>query len=282
MSGTGRARARRPSGLGDWLVVGGAIALLVLVLVLPLVVVVHGAASKGLGAFATALQQPETIAAAKLTLLTAAIVVPLNVGFGLAAAWLLARYDFRGRSLLVTLVDLPFSVSPVIAGLVFVLLFGAQGWLGPSLAAHDIRIIFAVPGIVLATTFVTLPMVAREVLAVMEAQGAHEEEAALTLGAGLWTILWRITLPKVRWGVLYGIVLCNARAMGEFGAVTVVSGNVRGETSTLPLHIDILYNEYEFVAAFSVATLLAMLALVTIAAKRALQWLARPTKAVRS
>ncbi len=281
MSGGGRSRARPPRGAGAWALVAAALLALGLIVILPLVVVLHGATAKGFGALATAIVDRETWSAAKLTLFVAIVVVPLNLGFGLAAAWLLARYDFRGRSLLVTLVDLPFSVSPVISGLIFVLLFGAQGWLGPTLAKSDIRIIFAVPGIVLATTFVTLPMIAREVLAVMEAQGAHEEEAALTLGAGLWTILWRITLPKVRWGLLYGIVLCNARAMGEFGAVSVVSGHIRGETNTLPLHIEILYNEYDFVAAFAVASLLAMLALATVAAKRLLQWLARP-KAVRA
>jgi sulfate transport system permease protein len=281
MSGPGRSRARPPRGIGDWLVVAAAVLALGLIVILPLVVVLHGATAKGFGALAKAIVDAETMSAAKLTLFVAIVVVPLNLGFGLAAAWLLARYDFRGRNLLVTLVDLPFSVSPVISGLVFVLLFGAQGWLGPTLAHNDIRIIFAVPGIVLATTFVTLPMIARELLAVMEAQGAQEEEAALTLGAGLWTILWRITLPKVRWGLLYGIVLCNARAMGEFGAVSVVSGHIRGETNTLPLHIEILYNEYDFVAAFAVASLLAMLALATVAAKRLLQWFARP-KAVRA
>jgi sulfate transport system permease protein len=258
-----------------------ALGFLGLLLAAPVVTVFVAAFSKGAGAYVAALSDPEALSAIRLTLLTAGIVVPLNLVFGVAAAWLISSYDFRGKSVLTTLIDLPFSVSPVISGLIFVLLFGAQGWLGPFLMAHDIRIIFAVPGIVLATTFVTFPLVAREVLAVMQAQGHDEEEAALTLGASGWQILFRVTLPKVRWGVLYGVILCNARAMGEFGAVSVVSGHVRGETNTMPLHIEILYNEYTFVGAFAVASLLALLSLVTLVVKKAAEWAVRvdPSKA---
>jgi sulfate transport system permease protein len=256
-----------------------ALGFLGLLLVAPIVTVFIAAFAKGAGAYFAALGDPESLAAIRLTLLTAAIVVPLNLTFGIAAAWLISHYDFRGKSLLTTLIDLPFSVSPVISGLIFVLLFGAQGWLGPFLMDHDMRVIFAVPGIVLATTFVTFPLVAREVLAVMQAQGHDEEEAALTLGASGWQILFRVTLPKVRWGVLYGVILCNARAMGEFGAVSVVSGHVRGETNTMPLHIEILYNEYSFVGAFAVASLLALLSLVTLVVKKAAEWaVSEPSK----
>ena len=254
------------------LLIATALGFLGVLLVAPVVTVFVSAFSKGPGAYFTALGDSETLSAIRLTLLTAAIVVPLNLVFGIAAAWLVSSYDFRGKSLLTTLIDLPFSVSPVISGLIFVLLFGAQGWLGPFLMAHDVRIVFAVPGIVLATTFVTFPLVAREVLAVMLAQGKDEEEAALTLGASGLQILFRVTLPKVRWGVLYGVILCNARAMGEFGAVSVVSGHVRGETNTMPLHIEILYNEYSFVGAFAVASLLALLSLVTLVVKKAAEW----------
>ncbi|HEX3593902.1 MAG TPA: sulfate ABC transporter permease subunit CysW [Polyangiaceae bacterium] len=257
------------------LLIAGALGFLGMLLVAPLVTVFVAAFAKGAGAYFAALADPEALAAIRLTLLTAAIVVPLNLVFGIAAAWLIASYDFRGKSLLTTLIDLPFSVSPVISGLIFVLLFGAQGWLGPFLMDHDMRVIFAVPGIVLATTFVTFPLVAREVLAVMLAQGQDEEEAALTLGASGFQILLRVTLPKVRWGVLYGVILCNARAMGEFGAVSVVSGHVRGETNTMPLHIEILYNEYSFVGAFAVASLLALLSLVTLVVKKAAEWAVR-------
>jgi sulfate transport system permease protein len=237
------------------------------------------ALAKGFGAYAAALSEPESLSAIRLTLLAAAIAVPLNFVFGIAAAWVLAKYDFWGKSALLTIIDLPFSVSPVISGLIFVLLFGAQGWLGPWLDARDIKIIFAVPGIVLATTFVTFPLVAREVLAVMEAQGNDEEEAALTLGASGWQILFRVTLPKVRWGVFYGAILCNARAMGEFGAVSVVSGHIRGETNTMPLHVEILYNEYNFVAAFSVASLLALIAVLTLLVKKGAEWAVRARSA---
>jgi sulfate transport system permease protein len=240
-------------------------------LLLPLSVVFASAFSKGLSPFFAALAQPETVSAIELTLLTAGIAVPLNAVFGMAAAWLVSRYDFWGKSALVTLIDLPFSVSPVISGLIFVLLFGAQGWFGSYLSEHDIKIIFAVPGIVIATTFVTFPLVAREVLAVMQAQGSDEEEAALTLGASGFQIFTRITLPKIRWGAIYGLILCNARAMGEFGAVSVVSGHIRGQTNTLPLHVEILYNEYNFVGAFAVAALLASLALVTLLIKRGIE-----------
>jgi sulfate transport system permease protein len=224
--------------------------------------------AKGPAAYLTAIAGDEAFAAIRLTLLVAAIVVPLNFTFGLAAAWLLARYDFFGKSVLLALIDLPFSVSPVISGLIFVLLFGAQGWFGPFLGDHGISIIFAVPGIVLATTFVTFPLVAREVLAVMQAQGGAEEEAAFMLGASGFQILRHVTLPKIRWGVLYGIILCNARAMGEFGAVSVVSGHVRGQTNTMPLEVEILYNEYRFVGAFSVASLLTLLAVATLVLKK--------------
>jgi sulfate/thiosulfate transport system permease protein len=251
--------------------IGIAALFLGVAVLLPLSVVFASAFSKGIGPFWQALSQPETVSAIWLTLLTASIAVPLNAVFGVAAAWLVSRYDFWGKSALITLIDLPFSVSPVISGLIFVLLFGAQGFWGQWLSDHDIKIIFAVPGIVIATTFVTFPLVAREVLAVMQAQGSDEEEAALTMGASGLQILTRITLPKVRWGVIYGVILCNARAMGEFGAVSVVSGHIRGQTNTLPLHVEILYNEYNFVGAFAVAALLASLALVTLLVKKSVE-----------
>lgn len=254
-----------------------AIALLFLAvfLVVPLVVVFYSALRDGIGTYFEALIDGETLSAIKLTLIAAGIAVPLNVVFGLAAAWVISKYDFPGKSALVTLIDLPFSVSPVIAGLIFVLLFGARGWFAPLLQAMDVKVIFAVPGIVLATTFITFPLVAREVLAVMQSQGNDEEEAALTLGASGWQIFWKITLPKVKWGVMYGVILCNARAMGEFGAVSVVSGHVRGETNTMPLHVEILYGEYQFAAAFAVSSLLAMLALLTLATKHWIEWRTR-------
>ena len=251
-----------------------ALLFLGLFLLVPLAIVFSSAFDKGPAPYIKAILEDDALAATRLSLLTAGISVPLNTAFGIAAAWLIAKYEFRGKSVLLTLIDLPFSVSPVISGLIFVLLFGAQGWLGPWLTAHDIKIIFAVPGIVLATTFVTFPLVARETLAVMQAQGSDEEEAALTLGASGWQILMRITLPKVRWGLAYGVILCNARAMGEFGAVSVVSGHIRGQTNTMPLHVEILYNEYAFVDAFAVASLLTLLALTTIAVKTALEWFA--------
>jgi sulfate/thiosulfate transport system permease protein len=241
-------------------------------LVLPLVAVFIEALAKGIEAFGAALIEPDALSAIKLTLLVAAISVPLNVVFGVCAAWAIAKFDFPGKSVLVTFIDLPFSVSPVVAGLVYVLLFGAQGWLGPWLIEHDIRIIFAVPGIVLATIFVTFPFVARELIPLMAEQGRDDEEAALSLGASGFKTFLRVTLPNIRWGLLYGVLLCNARAMGEFGAVSVVSGHLRGLTNTMPLHVEILYNEYNFAAAFAVASLLALLALVTLVLKSILKW----------
>jgi sulfate/thiosulfate transport system permease protein len=252
-----------------------AFGFLALFLVLPLAVVFGQALSHGLRAYLGALREPDALAALRLTLLAAAIAVPLNVVFGLAAAWAVARFDFPGRSLLVTLIDLPFAVSPVISGMVFVLLFGRQGLFGPWLADHGMKIVFAVPGIVIATLFVTFPFVARELIPVMQATGAEEEEAARVLGASGWQIFRRVTLPNVRWGLLYGVILCNARAMGEFGAVSVVSGHIRGLTNTLPLHVEILYNEYQFQAAFAVASLLAFLAVFTLAAKSLVEWRSR-------
>jgi sulfate transport system permease protein len=270
-----RAHARTEPQLMRWLLIGVALLFLGVFLVIPLIAVFSMALQKGAGAYVAALLEPETWSAIKLTLLAAAIAVPLNLVFGLGASWLIARFRFPGRNLLVTLIDLPFSVSPVIAGLIFVLLFGRQGWLGPWLAEHNFQVIFAVPGIVLATLFVTFPFVAREVLPVMQAQGSDEEEAALTLGASGWRTFVQITLPKVKWGVIYGVILCNARAMGEFGAVSVVSGHVRGVTTTLPLQAEILYNEYDFVGAFAVASLLTVLALLTLAIKKYVEWRAQ-------
>jgi sulfate transport system permease protein len=254
-----------------WLLIGLALLFLGVVVLLPLGSVFAQALEKGLGEYLSRLWQEETRQAIGLTLLTAAIVVPLNTVFGVAAAWLLAKYRFPGKNLLLTLIDLPFSVSPVISGLVFVLLFGARGLMGGWLVEHDIKIIFAVPGIVLATAFVTFPFVAREVLPVMQSLGNDEEEAALTLGAGGWRIFFRVTLPKIKWGLLYGIILCNARAMGEFGAVSVVSGHIRGSTNTMPLQVEILYNEYDFVGAFAVASLLTLLAIVTLVVKKVIE-----------
>ena len=249
-----------------------ALAFVVLFLVLPLAAVFAEAFRKGLGAYLAAFKEPDAWAAVRLTLLTAAIAVPMNLVFGVAAAWCIAKYEFRGKAFLTTLVDLPFSVSPVVAGLVYVLVFGAQGWFGPWLAAHDIKIVFAVPGIVLATIFVTFPFIARELIPLMQAQGNEEEQAAIVLGATGWQTFWRVTLPNIRWGLIYGVILCNARAMGEFGAVSVVSGHIRGQTTTMPLHVEILYNEYQSVAAFAVASLLALLALVTLVLKSLVEW----------
>jgi len=254
-----------------WLLTFLALAFLSLFLVVPLAAVFVQALEKGLETYWAAITEPDALSAIRLTLLTAAISVPLNLVFGIAAAWAIAKFKFRGKALLVTLIDLPFSVSPVISGLIYVMLFGLQGWLGPWLAEHDIRFIFAVPGIVLATIFVTFPFVARELIPLMQAQGTEEEEEALVLGANGWQTFWRVTLPNVIWGVLYGVILCNARAMGEFGAVSVVSGHIRGLTNTMPLHVEILYNEYNFAAAFAVASLLALLALFTLAAKTLLE-----------
>jgi sulfate transport system permease protein len=249
-----------------------AFGFLGLLLIAPLGAVLAQALAKGLGEWFVALQDPDTIASIKLTLLTAAIVVPANTIFGICAAWAIARFEFRGKSLLVTLIDLPFAVSPVIAGLVLVFLFGTQGWFGNWLLDRDIQVIFAVPGIVLATIFISFPYVARELIPLMQQQGSDEEVAALSLGARPWTTFVRITLPKIRWGLLYGVILCNARVMGEFGAVSVVSGHIRGVTNTMPLQVEILYNEYNFVAAFAVASLLAMLAILTLVAKTLVEW----------
>jgi sulfate transport system permease protein len=251
-----------------------ALALLFLgvFLVLPLLAVFAQALAKGLSAYAAAILDPMAWAAVKLTLLVAAIAVPLNLVFGVAAAWAIAKFEFRGKSTLITLIDLPFAVSPVIAGLVFILLFGSHGWFGGYLRIHHIRVVFAVPGIVLATIFVTFPFIARELIPVMQAQGKDDEETALSLGASGWQTFWRVTLPNIRWGLMYGVLLCNARAMGEFGAVSVVSGHIRGLTNTMPLHVEILYNEYNYTAAFAVASLLALLALLTLAGKSFLEW----------
>jgi sulfate transport system permease protein len=254
------------------LLIAVALGFLALFLVVPLVMVFQQALERGVSAYLGAIREPDALAALRLTLLTAAIAVPANLVFGLAASWAVARFDFPGRSVLLTLIDLPFAISPVISGLVFVLLFGRQGWFGPWLAAHDLKVVFAVPGIVLATVFVTFPFVARELIPVMQAQGRDEEEAAVVLGASGLQVFWRVTLPNVKWGLLYGVILCTARAMGEFGAVSVVSGHIRGLTNTLPLHVEILYNEYQFQAAFAVASLLALLALFTLVAKSVVEW----------
>jgi sulfate transport system permease protein len=254
------------------LLIAVALAFLTLFLFVPLVAVFAEALKKGWDVYASAIVEDDAISAIKLTLITAAIAVPLNLVFGVAASWCIAKFEFRGKSFLLTLIDLPFSVSPVISGLIYVLLFGAQGWFGPWLSAHDIKILFAVPGIVLATIFVTFPFVARELIPLMQAQGSEEEEAALVLGASGWQTFFRVTLPNIKWGLLYGVILCNARAMGEFGAVSVVSGHIRGETNTVPLQVEILYNEYNFAAAFAVASLLALLALVTLALKSFIAW----------
>jgi sulfate transport system permease protein len=249
-----------------------ALGFLTLFLFVPLVAVFVEAFKKGWHTYLAAIIDADAISAIKLTLIAAGIAVPLNLVFGVSAAWLIAKFEFKGKSVLLTLIDLPFSVSPVISGLIYVLLFGAQGWFGHWLAEHDIKILFAVPGIVLATVFVTFPFVARELIPLMQAQGSEEEEAALVLGASGWSTFWRVTLPNIKWGLLYGVILCNARAMGEFGAVSVVSGHIRGETNTVPLQVEILYNEYNFAAAFAVASLLALLALLTLALKSAIEW----------
>jgi len=260
-----------------WSLLTIALLFVGLFLVLPLIAVFGYAFEKGWEVYRAALVDADARAAIRLTLLVTAIAVPLNTLFGVAAAWLVTRYAFRGKGILLSLIDLPFAVSPVIAGLVFVLLFGAQGWLGPWLAAHDMKIIFAVPGIVLATTFVTFPFVARELIPLMQAQGSDQEQAAITLGASGLAMFWRVTLPKIGWGLLYGVILCNARAIGEFGAVSVVSGHIRGLTNTMPLHVEILYNEYNRTAAFAVASLLALLALLTLVLKQIIGWRAQRT-----
>ena len=261
--------ARRGNALGRRLLIISAWLVFAFFLLLPLFVVATEALKQGVGVFVASILEPDAISALKLTLLAVGIAVPLNLVFGVAAAWCVSKYEFRGKSILVTLIDLPFSVSPVIAGLIYVLLFGAQGFFGPWLREHDIQIIFALPGIVLATIFVTVPFVARELIPLMQEQGSTEEEAARLLGASGWQMFWHITLPNIKWGLVYGVVLCTARAMGEFGAVSVVSGHIRGLTNTLPLHVEILYNEYNHVAAFSVASLLLALALVILLLK---QW----------
>jgi sulfate/thiosulfate transport system permease protein len=258
--------------MGRVLLIAAALLFLCVFLVLPLLAVFAQAFAKGIGAYYAAIAAPMAWAAVKLTLLVAAIAVPLNLVFGVAAAWAIAKFEFRGKSALITLIDLPFAVSPVIAGLIFILVFGAHGWFGGYLRAHHIRVVFAVPGIVLATVFVTFPFIARELIPVMQAQGKDDEETALSLGATGWQTFWRVTLPNIRWGLLYGVLLCNARAMGEFGAVSVVSGHIRGVTNTMPLHVEILYNEYNYTAAFAVASLLALLALLTLAGKSILEW----------
>jgi sulfate transport system permease protein len=273
MSGTNTRTVRRAQAgttEAPWVrrtLIALALAFMLLFLVLPLAAVFAEALRKGLGAYLEGLREPDAWSAIKLTLITALIAVPLNLVFGVAAAWCIAKYEFKGKAFLTTLVDLPFSVSPVVAGLIYVLMFGAQGWFGPWLQAHDIKIIFAVPGIVLATVFVTFPFIARELIPLMQAQGNDEEQAAIVLGASGWQTFWYVTLPNIKWGLLYGVILCNARAMGEFGAVSVVSGHIRGQTNTIPLHVEILYNEYQSVAAFAAASLLALLALVTLVIK---------------
>jgi len=260
---------------GRWILIAMALTFLAVFLVVPLVAVFVEAMKKGWAVYWAAVSEPAAWSAVKLTLLVAAIAVPLNLAFGIVASWCIAKFEFRGRNILLALIDIPFSVSPVISGLIFVLLFGAQSRLGPWLAAHDIKLLFAVPGIVLVTVFVTFPFVVRELIPVMEAQGREEEETALSLGASGWQTFLRVTLPNVKWGLLYGVILCNARAMGEFGAVSVVSGHIRGETNTLPLHVEILYNEYQFAAAFAVASHRMLLALVTLVLKKSLEWKVR-------
>jgi sulfate transport system permease protein len=264
-------REQIPEELGRYALLAVALCYLLGLVALPLVVVFVEALSRGIGTYLRSLLEPDALDAMRLTLLTAAITVPLNLVFGVVAAWAIAKFEFRGKNTLITLIDLPFAVSPVIAGLIYVLIFGAQGWFGPWLIAHDIHVIFAVPGIVLATTFVTFPFVARELIPLMQAQGNDEEETALSLGASGWQTFALVTLPNIRWGLLYGVLLCNARAMGEFGAVSVVSGHIRGLTNTLPLYIEIVHSEYNFVGAFAAASILAMLALVTLITKALLE-----------
>ena len=268
---------QRPAHLTEaawvkWLLITIALLFLTLILILPLITVFSQALKKGLDVYFAAISEPDALSAIKLTLMAAGIAVPLNLLFGLAAAWSITKFNFKGKNVLITLIDLPFAISPIIAGLIFVLLFGAHGLFGPWLAEHDIKIIFALPGIVLATIFVTFPFVARELIPIMQAQGVQEEEAAASMGANGWTIFRRVTLPNIKWGLLYGVILCNARAMGEFGAVSVVSGHIRGKTNTMPLHVEILYNEYQFAASFAVASLLVILALVTLVVKSIVEW----------
>jgi sulfate transport system permease protein len=271
------AQSTKPMALQDpswvrYILIGLSLLFIGLFLILPLAMVLIEAFAKGWSAYASSLTHPDTLSAMRLTLMTAAIAVPLTTVFGVSAAWAIARFEFRGKNLLITLIDLPFSVSPVIAGLIYVLIFGAQGWLGPWLSEHNIKVIFAVPGIVLATLLVTFPFVARELIPLMQEIGHEEEEAALSLGASGWQTFFKITLPNIKWGLLYGVLLCNARAMGEFGAVSVVSGHIRGLTNTLPLHVEVSYNEYDFVGAFASASLLAGLAVLTLVFKTLLEW----------
>ena len=268
-------RAQTEPAFVRWLLIAVALIFLTLFLALPLAAVFSQAFEKGLLVYLEALREPDTLSSIKLTLITAAVSVPLNLFFGVTAAWSIAKFSFPGKNLLITLIDLPFSVSPVISGLIYVLIFGLQGWIGPWLNEHDIKIVFAVPGIILATIFVTFPFVARELIPLMEAQGKEEEEAALVLGATGLQTFFRVTLPNIKWGIIYGVILCNARAMGEFGAVSVVSGHIRGMTNTVPLHVEILYNEYNYTAAFAVASLLAFLALITLAVKSVAEWKVR-------
>ena len=265
-------RATQEPGWIRALLLATGLGFLFFFLGLPLVAVFVEALAQGWPAYVEALKDPETRSAIWLTVLIALAVLPFNILFGVAAAWAIAKFDFKGKSLLITLIDLPFAVSPVVAGLIFILLFGAQGWFGPWLAANDIKIIFAVPGMILATLFITFPFIARELIPLMQAQGKDEEEAAVSLGASGWQMFWRVTVPNIKWGLLYGVILSNARAMGEFGAVSVVSGHIRGETNTLPLHVEILYNEYNAVGAFAAASILALLALVTLVAKTVVEW----------
>ena len=265
-------RATSESTLVRYFLIGTTLLFLSLFLFVPLAAVFTEALRKGFETYFAAIVEPDAVSAIQLTLIATAISVPLNLVFGVSAAWAIAKFEFKGKSFLITLIDLPFAVSPVIAGLIYVLMFGLQGWFGEWLSDHDVKIVFAVPGIVLATTFVTFPFVARELIPLMQAQGKEEEEAALVLGASGWQMFWRVTLPNIKWGLLYGVILCNARAMGEFGAVSVVSGHIRGLTNTMPLHVEILYNEYNYVAAFAVASLLALLALLTLALKTYVEW----------
>ncbi|MUG46373.1 sulfate ABC transporter permease subunit CysW [Paenibacillus woosongensis] len=272
---TVRQRKVNESSAVKWILIGAAVLVLLWLIVLPLVVVLSEALKKGWEVYIEAIRDPDALSALKLTLLVAVITVPLNTIFGVAAAWAVTKFKFRGKQLLVTLIDLPFAVSPVIGGLIYVLVYGANGWFGPWLEEHNLKVIFALPGIILATLFVTFPFVARELIPLMEDQGQQEEEAAVMLGARGFKVFWKVTLPNIKWGLLYGIILCNARAMGEFGAVSVVSGHIRGETNTLPLHVEILYNEYQFSASFAVASLLLLLALVTLIFK---SWFTRKSQ----
>jgi sulfate transport system permease protein len=272
MSGGKNRRAANDPLWLQALLIGIALTFIVVMIVLPLGIVFIEAFRKGIGPYFASFTNKDALSAIKLTFLAASIAIPLNLVFGVAASWAIAKFDFKGKSLLITLIDLPFAVSPVISGLIYVLLFGAQSWLGPWLQSHDIQIIFAVPGIVLATVFVTFPFVARELIPLMQQQGSEEEQAALSLGASGWQTFWRVTVPNIKWGLLYGVILCNARAMGEFGAVAVVSGSIRGKTLTVPLQVEVLYNEYNSVAAFAMASLLALLGIVTLVLKTLLEW----------